>query len=319
MPDIGFVCLAFALGLLLSRATLCAVACVRESVVERRASGVLRLATVAATAGVVLLGAAAAAPGHVALPTDAPPTLLAVYGGALLGLGAVVNGACYLGTLGYLARGDSGFLFTFVGIVAGLWLQPAVWPTITTGATRFDGAAGPLLGAAAFVLVLGGVFALAARLGRERSPHGAQAALLASLGVCVGAGALAGTIYAGNPSWNYATLLGAFVHGTRGNAMPWTADIAALALVAGATLGAVLAGGWHFRGPTPYRIVRGVAGGALMATGAALIPGGHDLLLLWAVPGLSPGGTLAYAVMAAVVAVLLHAGDRAARRGAARA
>jgi hypothetical protein len=39
-----------------------------------------------------------------------------------------------------------------------------------------------------------------------------------------------------------------------------------------------------------------------MGCGAALVPGGNDTLLLWAIPGLTVNGALAFAVMLAVIA-----------------
>ena len=39
-----------------------------------------------------------------------------------------------------------------------------------------------------------------------------------------------------------------------------------------------------------------------MGCGAALVPGGNDSLLLWAIPGLTLYGTLAYFLMLATIA-----------------
>ncbi len=38
-----------------------------------------------------------------------------------------------------------------------------------------------------------------------------------------------------------------------------------------------------------------------MGCGAALIPGGNDILLLWAIPGLTAYGLVAFALMLAVM------------------
>jgi hypothetical protein len=47
-----------------------------------------------------------------------------------------------------------------------------------------------------------------------------------------------------------------------------------------------------------------------MGAGATLIPGGHDLLLLWSIPGLTLHGLVAYVIVAATVAALLASGGR---------
>jgi len=52
-------------------------------------------------------------------------------------------------------------------------------------------------------------------------------------------------------------------------------------------------------------VERGLAGGALVGTGAALVPGGNDALALHALPGLVPHAALAYAAMVAGIGCTL--------------
>jgi hypothetical protein len=47
-----------------------------------------------------------------------------------------------------------------------------------------------------------------------------------------------------------------------------------------------------------------------MGFGAARVPGGNDLLLLWAIPGLTIYGALAYASMLLLIAAGLLLGQR---------
>jgi hypothetical protein len=47
-----------------------------------------------------------------------------------------------------------------------------------------------------------------------------------------------------------------------------------------------------------------------MGLGAALVPGGNDMLLLWAIPGLTLYGVLAYLIMLAVIALAFLVGKR---------
>ena len=84
--------------------------------------------------------------------------------------------------------------------------------------------------------------------------------------------------------------------------MHWRDNLAALLLFAGAVIGALLAGHLRWQRPTVRRSLRCAAGGFIMGCGAALVPGGNDTLLLWAIPGLTVNGALAFAVMLAVIA-----------------
>jgi Sulphur transport len=79
----------------------------------------------------------------------------------------------------------------------------------------------------------------------------------------------------------------------------------ALMLFAGATLGALLQHRWRLAPLEPLRAARCLAGGFVMGWGAHLVPGGNDMLLLWAIPGLALYGLLAYLVMLVTVAALL--------------
>ena len=56
--------------------------------------------------------------------------------------------------------------------------------------------------------------------------------------------------------------------------------------------------------------VRRFAGGTIMGLGAALVPGGNDTLLLWAIPGLTIYGVLAYGSMLVAIGAGLALGAR---------
>ncbi len=135
--------------------------------------------------------------------------------------------------------------------------------------------------------------------------------------LAVGAGLLAGLVYARHPGWSYGTVLESIAHGRYG-AMSWAANLSALLLFAGAASGALYAGRFTLQWPTLTRSLRCLAGGAIMGLGAARIPGGNDLLLLWAIPGLTLYGALAYGSMLFVIAsgLLLSRGWRLPRRSA---
>ncbi len=76
-------------------------------------------------------------------------------------------------------------------------------------------------------------------------------------------------------------------------------------LCAGAVLAGIQRQAFRYRRASLIAVSRSVAGGAVMAFGAALVPGGNDTLLLASLPAATLGGLVAYGVMSAVVFSLL--------------
>ncbi|MBS0387789.1 MAG: YeeE/YedE family protein [Proteobacteria bacterium] len=300
MFDALLFLLAFALGAALSRTSLCAVAGVQQAVAARDYAGLQRLALAACGAGVVLLLLAGLRPGEVLLPGAVPFHAGLIMGGVLLGVGALLNGGCYLGSVLYLGSGNLNFLFTLAGIGAGVRITELLRWFPDSAATLPHAAMGTLwmFGASGFTLVIAALL-----LRRVRS----VAAWLA-----VATGVLAGLVYARRPGWSYGTVLESLAHG-RHALMDWSANLSALLLFAGALAGAALAGRFHLQRPTLLRALRCAAGGLVMGFGAALVPGGNDMLLLWAIPGLTIYGVLAYLVMLAVIAAGFMAAMRTRR------
>jgi hypothetical protein len=288
MIDTLLLLLTLALGAVLARVSLCAVAGVQRVMSMRDYSGVQRLALAASGAGVVLLALAGIAPGSVLLPAALPFHAGVVAGGVLLGLGALVNGGCYLGSVLYLGSGNVNFLLTLAGIAAGaraaeaLALSPAGSAGGARAATGYAWIAGTLLFALLAVLLLW----------RARP---------ASRWLALGAGVLAGLVYARHPGWSYGTVLDALAHG-RYSRIDWSSNLSALLLFAGALAGAWLSGSFRLQRPEWRRGLRCAGGGLIMGCGATLVPGGNDSLLLWAIPGLTIYGTLAYFLMLATIA-----------------
>ncbi len=314
--DAGFAALAFLLGGLMSRTTLCSVANIQQWVVARQGDGLLRLLVVTCSAGIVLLALQEVAPASVRLPAHVPITASVIVGGVLLGMGAIVNGACVLGTVLYLGRGNANFLATLLGLALSLqWIggMPSGLAS-DCGAAHADLAASlpaPWTRAVAFLAFAIGLLATALWLrGASRRGQGAQASIVAA----AAAGCVAGLIYAGHPDWNYATVLDAAAR-LDSDALSRPGQVAGLLLLLGATVGSLQAGRWRRSQVSGLHVLRCLAGGALMGAGALMIPGGHDLLLLWAVPGLALHGLAAFLAMAVTVALLLFAarGQRRSR------
>ena len=296
MVDGLLLLLTFALGALLSRVSLCAVAAMQQLVVGRSASGLGRLLLATSGAGLSLLLLAGLLPGSVWLPVDAPLRAGLIAGGALLGLGALINGGCYLGSVLYLGTGNLNFLFTLAGIGIGLRAMAALFPAsigVTSGLHMASGLAwitGVCVCALAILLLI--------RTNR-----------IASRWLVLLTGLLAGLVYARRPGWSYGGLLQALLQGRVG-LMTWRDNASALLLFAGAVAGAIVSGRARWQRLELQRSLRCAGGGLIMGAGAALVPGGNDMLLLWSIPGLTVYGALAYAVMLATIGAgfLLAAG-----------
>lgn len=288
MIDTLLLLLTFALGAVLARVSLCAVAGVQRAMSARDYSGLQRLVLAASGAGFVLLVLAGIAPGSVLLPSAEPVHAGVFAGGVLLGLGALVNGGCYLGSVLYLGSGNVNFLLTLAGIAAGARAAEALALLPVGGAAGARMAMGHAWIGGALVFAL-----LALLLLWRARPAARWLALLA--------GALAGLVYARHPGWSYGTVLDALAHGRLAR-MDWSANLSALLLFAGALAGAWLSGSFRLQRPAWRRGLRCAAGGLIMGCGAALVPGGNDSLLVWAIPGLTIYGALAYFLMLATIA-----------------
>lgn len=283
----GLIALTAVLGLLMSRTSLCTLAGVQQCLRERSLAGLRPMLAAAAAAGLVLLAASRLWPARIVLPPAQPIAASLLAGGVLLGAGALLNGGCYLGSVLYIGRGNANFLLTLLGL--GLAARAAAAPMRWPAGAAQHAAMGTvlLLGLVLFALLLG------LALGRRRP------AVVLAAGA---AGLVAGAIYALQPAWSYGVVVDALAR-SEGGMLP--ALLSALMLFAGASVGALLQHRWQFVAPAPLKSLRCLAGGFLMGCGAHLVPGGNDLLLLWAIPGLTLYGLLAYLVMAATIALLL--------------
>jgi len=302
--DVLLLIFTVLLGAALSRVSLCAVAAVQRCVVARDYTGVQRLLIAASAAGIVLLACSAWAPMRSGLPGGLPITPALLCGALLLGAGALLNGACYLGSVLYLGNGNMNFLFTLLGLGTGSWAAGHWHGALATASASATGTAAvpAALRWAAFAL-----FALLALLllsGRVRRRTLAWAAL---------AGVVAGLVYARHPGWSYGQVIDALAGGDLSR-MSWLANLAALALFAGAIGASCYAGSWQWQRPGALRALRCLGGGALMGLGAKLIPGGSDMLLLWSIPGLALYGAVAYAIMLALLAALFSGAEIWRRR-----
>lgn len=294
--------LAFVLGYAAQRASICAVRATEQWVACRRTSRLRAFFGAAAWSGAILLPLAWLLPSRAMLAADAPVSLAAIAGGALFGLGAWLNGACALGTIGHLARGRSDYVTTLAGLVLGglaairLGIHPGPGMRSALAMPGWGGGIAWLAFTAA--VVPAGVAGLAP-VRRRRLGLVASFALV---GVC------GGLLNATAGPWPYTTLL---ANAAQRIAMPGVAAPPAIALVclpailAGGAAAAYRSGRFALAAPRLLPGLAKLAGGAIMGLAAMLIPGGNDALLLSGLPSLDRGAWAAYPAMIAAVALLL--------------
>lgn len=306
---------AGAMGYAIQHGATCAVAAVDEVVSERAFGRLLGLVEAAlwVGAGVVFADVLHARP---PLPAGYAVTSWTFIGGALLGVGAAINGACVLGAIARFGSGEWAYVLTPVGFYLGCVSVGAFF-----GASKplpLD-AESPLLRASSWLALPFAAFALwrLARgvravvvSGRDRSPlHALVVARIWSPHVAttvIGATFVVMLLLVG--AWAYTDVLAELA---RGMAMSVGARaFLAIALLGGAVLGGWTAGCMRSTPLDPGQLARCLLGGAVMGWGSVLLPGGNDGLVLVAMPLGWPYAWLAFATMCATIATVRVAGRR---------
>ncbi|HET7714484.1 MAG TPA: YeeE/YedE thiosulfate transporter family protein [Bauldia sp.] len=292
------IVLAFVLGFAAHRASVCAV----RAVAEFQHAGT---AFMAASIGKSMLWVLLVTLPFFLLTMPSGPylggwalTATAVAGGFLFGIGAGINGACAYSTMTRLADGEGRMAATVAGFALGVF---AFTQLVTLGTVERPVAApthfGQVAGWAVVILVVLVALALyeLARIWRRRDRslpfrdrilarqyRLSTAALI--VGLC-GAG-----IYLLFGSAGYTSTFELVIEGALGT-RDWPATGRWLLLIA------VLAGMLFstlqrrsFRPDLRPRAdwLRNIGGGVFMGLGAAMAPGGNDVLVLYAVPTFSP-------------------------------
>lgn len=301
---------ALAMGFAIQRGGTCTVAAVDEWLSQRR----LRRAAALLEASLWVAGGLALAR-WLGWDQDLSPDHAAgagtVIGGALLGLGAWLNGACAFGTLARLGCGQWAYAATppayLVGcLVATMLLPRAPGPLQAPEAIvlRAAGVAGPLFLAYALLRVgpallrLRGPGGPAALKRTVWAPHAAT--------IVIGVTFVVTLLSAGR--WAYTDVLADLADRMRGGTLDLGLPALLLVLLlGGALLGGYSAGLWRPTPPSLRRVASCLAGGALMGCGSLLIPGSNDGLILIGLPLLLPHAALALAAMVIAITAALSA------------
>lgn len=236
-------------------------------------------------------------------------------GGLLFGAGAAVNGGCSLSTLTRLADGDLGMAATLAGFLLGVstWLGVLAvgWPATLTPQ------ASPWLrwpDVAPWVLVLLLAWAVhrtwvLVKLSPGRRlkallivPHYHLSVSAALIGLA------AGLLYATQDAWSYTNYLRVrLLHAFDAASVPsaWH-GVLVLALLGGMTASALHRRSFGWRWPSESAgWSRHAAGGILMGSGAAMLPGGNDTVLLGGLPTMTGAALAGYLSMLMGIALVL--------------
>ena len=316
MPLAIFLAFMAALvGFAAHRASLCTVRAVEEVFSSRRGFMLLSFAkTMLWVAGVtfVILWVWP----EIAAPRAAwTLTLPALAGGMIFGVGAVFNGGCSISTLTRLGAGNLGILLSLIGFCAGLWMESHLapglgWPLRASVPALLSLASAwskPLL-----LLVLVWMAFEAVRLVRSRPADQtwrsrllAQRYRLSTAAMIMGLSN--GLLYAIAGAWAYTSTLSGGVRDLAGDQpgpgpLLW---LLFLALLAGIVVSAWQSGRFRLDWRPRPMWLGYFLGGGLMGFGAALVPGGNDVLILQAIPSLSPHAVPVFLAMLAGIAMAL--------------
>lgn len=304
---------AAVMGLAIQRGGTCTVAAIDELMATRRPARLLAMVEAAVWVGGGLLLVREF--GLVAqLPSGFELTRWTLAGAALLGLGAILNGACVIGSVARLGSGDFAFAAMPVGYYLGCASADALFapppPQMLDAVPPAYGAPGWLLGLFVLLAALrlgAGLRARRAFLLQPWSPHAATAVIgLAFLCLILLIGA-----------WSYTDVLAdlARAMGRFSTAQNLAARVLiGVALLAGAWLGGRWTGQLRRQPVAASRVARCVGGGVLMGWGSLLTPGGNDVLVLIGMPLLWPYAWSAFATMCITVAMVRWLGLRLAHR-----
>lgn len=312
---LAVIVIAFLVGFAMKRGGLCTYAAVIQIVHQRRLDRLLIFLGAAAWAALIILPIAWLQPGWVHLTHTHYHWMIALVGGAILGVGAFFNKGCFFGTFVQLVSGNLNYLATLAGLSVGviitrLYAHEHIPATLSTAPVSQPDALAYLWYA---IMVFYALFmALSVKLSGDSLIK--KLAGLCSMGwqnsfamviIGIGGGLLYGTV----KGWNYADVVSNF------SLKLFTPDalgpgnlalISTLSMVTGGIVAAVSAREFAIRPARMMVIVSCFSGGLLMGAASLLTPGGNDGLLLKGIPGFAPHAIVDYIMMVLVMLLLVR-------------
>ncbi len=297
------VVLAGIIGFAAHRANLCTVLAMEEVLSTRRAFMLFSFVKAAMWVFGVTLIAAWVMPSDLLSQAGWQLSIMTVAGGFLFGIGATINGGCAFSTLTRLGGGNFGMLVSLAGFLAGAGIFGIAATAEFVPAIARAGMTLPSEGAWRLPVTLVALMWMTwelFRMARAVERRGWRKHLLSPHYRLSTAAMLMGTsnaiLYALIGLWPYTRLFGQAANHVIVGSPPPLVDLWVLFL---ALIGGVGLSAWHSRRFTwqwrpQWQWVAFAIGGALMGLGAAMIPGGNDVLILHAIPSLSPHAVPAF-------------------------
>jgi uncharacterized membrane protein YedE/YeeE len=215
--------------------------------------------------------------GHNPEPALVPVATWSVLGGLLLGLGAVINGACSTGTIARIGSGEFAYVATIVGFFAGCVLSPHLFGRLASDHPR----AAPLFTSLdyPFLAIAGMSVVLALTLRRlVTGPHESFGDFLRSAwdprtATLIIAVLFVAAVQIAGP-WSYTDMLGDLARGHTRHLPERT--LLFVALLSGAVVAGRAMRGARLVGPLKGRAVRCAVGGLIMGFGFFIAPGAFE-------------------------------------------
>ena len=242
-----------------------------------------------------------------AQPTGAPAVRLSVWpfvGGTIFGIGAAMNKGCAFSTLNKLGSGDLGMVATLVAFFLGaVAVIASPIDAVSETVEQLPSILMRRQDVAALLTVALSVWAIrqAWRLWRGRPGGQGPRQLLLSERYRLSTGAAliglsAGILFAVQGAWLYTSTMKSLAAMTFEPTAGPSFDrlLLVLAILFGVGLSVWQRRAFRLQVPGPVAALRHFAGGMMMGAGAAMIPGGNDVLILQTIPLLLPHALLAY-------------------------
>jgi toxin CptA len=295
---VALLCAAL-MGVAIQRGGTCAVAAVDEVLSTRRPTRLLAMMEASLwVAGGLLVAREVGR--LVELPSGYVLTRWTLVGAAMLGLGAVVNRACAVGTIARLGSGQWAFAATPVGFFLGCasadHLFPALMPQPLTVGSPLQAAPGWVAWVVLFAFLARVLHSAVQRRSPIVSPWSPHAAT-----VGIGISFVVMMVVAG--AWAYTDTLADLAHGMTQGAI--VRMMLVIALLAGAIAGGFLTGQIGRTRLKASDLLRCAGGGVLMGWGSVMIPGSNDGLILLGLPLFWPYAWAAMVLMCAAIALAL--------------
>ena len=314
LSTLAVICISFLVGFAMKRGGLCTYAATLQIIHHKRLDLMMIFLGASAWATLTVLPLYWSMPEQLSLSLTHQNSLIAVIGGAVLGVGAFINKGCFFGTFVQLVSGNLNYISTLFGlalgtVVAHLYMNNYIPNDLTfTSISNINTTA--LLWLAGMV-----IFALFMTFTAKVSSQsilkkitGLQPLNLQARFYMIVIGIGGGLLYATVSGWNYSDVLANTTTNMINENMKGpttTALISTIAMIVGGISAAISAKDFAIKPAQFFTTLFCFIGGTLMGIASLLTPGGNDGILLKGIPSFAPHAIIAYVVMVSVLLLLV--------------